>query len=256
MAIRHLDDRMSLVTRALRMLPDLQRDVVYAVRSLVRSPALAVALAGVMGVGIGAPVAVFCFVDAVLLRPLPYPEASRLVGVVRQFPGGTSTLLNGRIVEVLEDHVNTLEYLAVSAPSSGLTLLVAGDSHHVSTHRVSANYFRALNISPMFGRHPEPADVQVDGVILSHSLWLQHFGADPRGRRLGVPSRRAAEGCRWCNATWVPGVSTCGCLADLRAVAGGGIRLPGAGSPGSRGNCSSSGSGAAESAPRYSAAGP
>ncbi len=173
-------DGTTLGARALRTLADLRRDLVYASRSLLGSPALLVTLAGVMGTGIGAPVAVFCFVDAVLLRPLPYPDATRLVGVVREFPQGTSRLLNGRIVEALETYVDTLDHLAVSAPSSGLALQVAGGSHHVSTHRVSANYFRALNVTPIFGRHPEPADLQVDGVVVSHSLWRQHLGADPR----------------------------------------------------------------------------
>ena len=159
---------------------DARQDTVYSVRSFVSAPVFLVTSVAVMAAGIGATVLVFSFVNSLLFHSLPYPEARQIVSIVREFPGGMSKLLDGRMIALLNRHVRTLEYLAVSTPSSGLTLVLADSVHHVSAQRVSSNYFRALNVSPVMGRHPDADDERADAVVLSHSLWRQHFGGNSR----------------------------------------------------------------------------
>src|SRR4249919_3633821 len=77
-------------------LDDAQRDVTYAARGLARNPGFAAAAVVTLALGIGATTAVFSVVNAVLLRPLPYPDSDRLVRIVERLPARTANTPLGR----------------------------------------------------------------------------------------------------------------------------------------------------------------
>lgn len=161
-----------------RLIGDLLQDLRWGVRSLWRAPAILWPAAAVLAVGIGASSAVFSVASTVLFGPLPYPESDRLMVVVLETLRGESEYLDGRMVGELREHVTTLEHLAASRGSPGVTLSTATGVDHVTAHRISADYFRALNVSPIAGRHPNAEDEQGAAVVLSHGLWQRRFDAD------------------------------------------------------------------------------
>lgn len=161
-----------------RLIGGLLQDLRWGVRSLWRAPAILWPAAAVLAVGIGASSSVFSVASTVLFGPLPYPESDRLMVVVRETLRGESEYFDGRMVGVLRENVTTLEHFAASRGSPGVTLSTASGIDHVTAHRISADYFRALNVSPIAGRHPNVEDEQRAAVVLSHGLWQRRFDAD------------------------------------------------------------------------------
>lgn len=161
-----------------RLVVELLQDVRWSVRGLLRAPAILWPAAAVLAIGIGASAAVFGVANTVLFGPLPYPDSDRLMAVARETLRGQSEYLDGRMIGALRERVTTLEHLATSRSSPGVTLSAADGSDFVSAHRVSADYFRALNVSPIAGRHPNAQDGHGAAVVLSHGLWRRRFAAD------------------------------------------------------------------------------
>ena len=157
-------------------------DVRYALRGIRRSPGFAAAAVVTLALGIGANVAIFTAVNAVLLRPLPFPESDRLVRVWPQYN------FNKFMIDRVNDASPALEN--VSGMSGWLfTLTGEGDPQQISGALVSWDHFELLGVLPALGRTfaPEEGLVgQADVVILSHGLWANVFGADPDiiGRRI------------------------------------------------------------------------
>ena len=156
-------------------------DLRDAVRSLTRAPAYTLTAIAVLALGIGATTSIFSFVDAVLLRPLPYPNPERIVFVFEKPPGG---LRNGvATAQFLDwrDQNDVFEAMAATT-SSTMTLAGAGDTARLRVGRVSTGYFGVFGIRPVLGRTLKADDEQPGRdrvVVLSNRTWQSVFGADP-----------------------------------------------------------------------------
>lgn len=165
---------------------------VLALRGIRRRARASAVVVGTLGLGIGAVTAVFSVVDGVLLRPLPYPGAERLVAVGATFPD-----------REWRDDGTGLQYLAgVSWPNlAEVQASVQAFDRVVSIHRqtallpegprgpelvgmaaVSEGYFELFGARPELGRLFDPADHAGENgevVVLSHAAWVTRYGADP-----------------------------------------------------------------------------
>ena len=168
----------------------LGRDVRYALRILRKSPLFTIAAILTLGLAIGVNTAVFSVVDAVLLRPLPYPNPGDLALVSRIVRAdgmeGRDTSVDGRTWEAVRDQVAGVERAVFSSWTTGVNLVAARDgtaqARHVQQQRVGAGFFRTLGVNPMMGREFTPEEDRAGGpqaAILSASLWRNLFGADP-----------------------------------------------------------------------------
>jgi putative ABC transport system permease protein len=166
--------------RGVPWMENLLRDFRYGMGSLARDPAFAAVTIGLLALGIGANSAMFTIVDAVLLKPLPFPEPERMVRVWETPPGlrnGTTTLTfldwkrQGDIFEALSVESSTKAAVAT-----------AGDPARVSGKLVSADYFQVFGVKPQIGRtfaagEDQPGAAPV--VVLSHAFWQTQFAGDP-----------------------------------------------------------------------------
>ena len=168
----------------LRWPDEFRRDVRYAVRVLRKSPAFTAAAVATLALCIGANTAIFSVVDAVLLRPLPYPQPARLAAVARHYRNGAEndqTGENGRVWEAVRDHATYID-AAVYGGFSGVNFASSGRVEYVRQQRVSSGFFRVLGITPFIGREFTPAEDHPGGppvTVLSYALWKRAFGADP-----------------------------------------------------------------------------
>lgn len=165
------------------------RDVRYALRRLWKMPLFAAIVAATFALGIGANVAVFSILNAVLLRPLPYPNVAKVV-VMRVKNSHQPSMGTALSIPELNDFVTqskTLSLLAASA-LDGMTLTGLGKPRALIGYDVTPNYFAALGVRPQLGRFFTEADERkgVSSIIISDRLWRRTLGADPHvlGRAL------------------------------------------------------------------------
>jgi putative ABC transport system permease protein len=167
----------------------LLQDVQFALRQLRRSPAFAFVVVATLAVGIGANTAIFSVVNALLLRPLPYPESEQLVNL--------SGAYRDRGNDWSVSYPNARDWRAQSRTLSeagwfqGASYSLVGGERpeRVQGTRASWTLFPTLKVQPALGRsfteaedHPEAERV----VVISHALWQRHFGggADVLGRSI------------------------------------------------------------------------
>jgi putative ABC transport system permease protein len=158
----------------------LLNDLRYAVRQLRKTPGLTVLALLSLTLGIGANTAIFTIIQSVLLRPLPYAHADRLmsIGPAADQPGfGSTSWLNYHDIATQS---KLLEYVA--GYSEDVSVVEGKDgSQSVVAPRVTANLFSMLGVHPLLGRTFTDAEGQPSGppvVLLSEGLWRQTFGAD------------------------------------------------------------------------------
>jgi predicted permease len=158
---------------------DWRHDVQFAVRQLIVSPLLTAVLIVKIALGIGATVAIFSVLNAVLLRPLPWVDSDRLVFVYetwREFRQGNAS------VGHFHDWTEQGEVFEHTAALTRATFnLSDGEPERVSGVRVTPGYFRALQIPPVLGAYFSEADVARDDrlVVLGDGLWRRRFAGDP-----------------------------------------------------------------------------
>jgi putative ABC transport system permease protein len=170
---------------------DLIRAVRLSFRSLARSPGFTVPALLILAIGMTAATAIFTVVDSVLLRPLDYPDAGRLVLVCEDHPR-----FEGYCIA---SPVNTEDFRRTTAQLSDLgigrtwpyALLDGPTAEGVHGGLASAGFFRALGVRPAVGRHFRDDEHGPDRdkvVVLSHAYWTTRFGADPGvvGRTLNI----------------------------------------------------------------------
>ena len=167
--------------RSLPWLETLARDLRFGARMLVRAPGFSLAALFTLTLGIGANTAIFSVVDAVLLRPLPYPEPERLVTVGDRTADGLSANVDFTTVSDWRARSHTFESLVLMR-SWMPTLIAGGEAERVPAVRVSWNYFDMMGVRPALGRtftvdEDRPEHWRV--LMLSDALWRRRFGADP-----------------------------------------------------------------------------
>ncbi len=168
----------------------ISQDLRYAARLLTRKPGFALTAVLTLALGIGANTAIFSVVDAVLLRPLPYPEPDRLVRVwtadtEREWSRGGTSMLN--FVDWRE-RSRSFSDLAVFYDRSG-NLSGGAQPENVRFGLVTPGFFSTLGVEPLIGRGftSEENLPGQDGVaVIGHGLWQRLFGGDPQvlGRTL------------------------------------------------------------------------
>lgn len=138
-----------------------------------------------LALGIGANTAVFTVVNAVLLSPLPYEDADRMVALFRERPTGVSRGVSvPKYFAWRETASDVLADLSVyDGVSTALTLTVGGDPEQVNALHVSGDFFRLFRAQPMYGRFFTAEEDAPGGprvVVLGHGLWTRRFGANPQ----------------------------------------------------------------------------
>ena len=158
------------------------QDVRYAIRSLAKAPAFTAVVVLTLALGIGANTAIFSVVDAVQLRPLPYPEPDRIVSFAWQLPTGTSPAnVNPLTFQYWQEHARAFDGFAAT---SGATFMMVldGSAERVSGVSGTADFFKVMGVSPAMGRGflPEECVPGAERVaVISHGLWLRVFGGLP-----------------------------------------------------------------------------
>jgi len=163
-------------------LESLFQDLRFGVRVLARAPGFTAAALVTLALGIGANTAIFSVVDAVLLRPLPYPEPEQLVELVRRSAGDISDRHTGRRYLFFRDHLRTVDAIYARRDPTGFNLAIGDTAAYVSAMPVSKEYFTVLGVAPLWGTAFAEEHDRAGGpmaVVLSHALWRQHFNADP-----------------------------------------------------------------------------
>ncbi|MPZ21358.1 MAG: FtsX-like permease family protein [Luteitalea sp.] len=167
-----------------RFLPtDLWRDLRYAARRLLRDRGLTLVCVLTLALVIGANTAIFSAVNAVLLRPLPYPNALRLLRVWETNPRATKWGPWASYPDFLDWQRENTVFEGMAAFRNASFRLTSGQSPEVVVGiRTAPSLFRVLQVDPILGRaftaeEGTPGRNRV--VILSYGLWLRQFGADP-----------------------------------------------------------------------------
>src|SRR4051794_22359222 len=169
------------------------KDLVYALRQLRRSPGFTASAVLTLALGIGANSAIFSVVNAVLVNPLPYPEAARLMWGTGRTPGGfTGAAVSPLDFRDYRDRNRSFEHLAAlsvtgAAPQSWSR---GGQAQQLRGAMVTADFFETLGYSPILGRSFTPTDEEPtapQNVVLSHRMWQQMFGGDANA--IGLAAR-------------------------------------------------------------------
>ncbi len=168
--------------RGLPMIETLGQDIRYALRQLRRSPGFAAVAILTLALGIGANTAIFSVVNTVLLRPLPYRDADRLVMVWGndRAHGYDTDQVSPPDFQDWQAQNRVFESMAGSTDVT-YTLTGVGDPEPITAYEYSAESFRVLGVPPLLGRTFAPEEDQ-DGrnhvVVLGYRLWQSRFGGD------------------------------------------------------------------------------
>ncbi len=173
-----------------RWLEDFIRDLMLGARMLRKTPAFTTVALLTLALAIGANTAIFSLMNALLLRPLPVPQADRLV-VLRLQPAVSGYSFCAPLFRYLESHAQVFSDVFAVAYHS-FQFRGAEGTERIDGVLVSGRYFSGLRVSPELGRYLNPGDDQPGGgpqgpvVVISDRLWRARFGGDPAvvGRKL------------------------------------------------------------------------
>lgn len=161
----------------------LVKDLTFTLRMFRRSPGSTVLAVLALVLGIGANTAIFSIVDAVLLRPLPYPEPDRIVQLRVSRPAANSSVVSVPMFMAWRARSETLDKVAAySLSGSGLNLTGGDLPEHLQGMRVSAAYFGLFGAPVALGRTFVADDDKPGGprvAVISHGLWARRFGRNP-----------------------------------------------------------------------------
>ena len=162
--------------RRLETLDVLKQDAIYALRLMRAHPTFTGAIMLTLALGIGATTAVFSIVNAVLLRPLPYRDADRIVLIAETFRGGRGSASGGHVTD-WTNQSRTVEKTSIW--QSRTINLTEGEPERLRAARVTPSFFDVLYVRPALGRYFLPEENSDSRVtVLSHPLWVARFNAD------------------------------------------------------------------------------
>jgi predicted permease len=165
--------------RAFRM-RSLQQDVVVGSRLLRKTPLFTIAAILTLAIGIGANAAVFSLVNQVILQPLPFPNADRIVRISERHEQGYGNLAWSTFAEL---HETSTSFAAMTSYGTDrVTVLGAATPLRAQAAEVSEKFFDVFGARPERGRLPLPGEHAVGAnpvVVVSHAFWRDHLGAPP-----------------------------------------------------------------------------
>ena len=160
----------------------LRQDLLHAVRSLWKSPGYAAVTILTLALGIGANSAIFSVINGVLLRPLPYPEPSRLLFITSQFPTLGFNQFWVSVPEFLEFRERNRSFEEVGGYRAGAVNLGTADQpRRVNSALVTSELMPVLGVQPLRGRlfnHADTLPGAEDVAILSSDVWQSAFGGE------------------------------------------------------------------------------
>ena len=169
-------------SRIARALEELRQDIRHGARPLRRTPGFTLT-AVVVALGIGATTALFSVLSAVLLRPLPYPDAGRLVEIWTTTSAGDAIREGTALPDfrAMRDQSRSFDALGTF---SGSGVIISGDerAEFVQAISMTASTWRVLGVQPLIGRtfvDAEEAWGSHRVVVISEPLWRRRFGGDP-----------------------------------------------------------------------------
>jgi macrolide transport system ATP-binding/permease protein len=168
--------------RGLSLVDTTWQDLRYGLRQLRKNPAFAFTTVFVLTLGIAAAATVLAFVDAALIRPLPYRDQSRLIGVYESAPAYPRSIISYLDFKDWQRMNSAFSSLDAYALNGNFTLTTSTGLEQVTGTRVSAGFFRTLGVTPILGRDflpSEDTNSAAQTVMISYPAWQKRFG----GRR-------------------------------------------------------------------------
>ena len=172
------------------------QDVRFGGRMLLKNKSFTLVAIAALALGIGASTAIFSLIDAVLLRPLPYPHPERVVVLEGINPARGITDSNVSALDVLDwkARSDVFEHLALYFTAGAVLAAENGEPVRVPRAGVQWEFFTAVGVQPLLGRAFGPAQDRASAepaALLGNNLWRRHFGADRNiiGRQLTINGR-------------------------------------------------------------------
>jgi putative ABC transport system permease protein len=161
----------------------LSQDVRFAARLLIKRPGFSLISVVTLALGIGATTAIFTVVNAVLLRPLAYPDPDRIMALWPDRPGSTFQGVSEPKFVFWREHSGSFDGVtATQGMGSGVNLSGGDEPEAVSGVQISVDFFNVLGVHPRLGREFTQEECSPTGdrvVILNDGLWRRRFGSDP-----------------------------------------------------------------------------
>jgi putative ABC transport system permease protein len=158
----------------------LRHDMTFALRNMIRRPAFALLVTATLGVGIGVNTAMFTVVNSVLIQPLPYKHAERLVYMYGSFSKYDRASISPPDFLDYRAANTVFESFAAQRYPGSAAITGSGGAERVSATDVTANYFTTLGVAPLRGRAFATAEEEgaASVAIISYGLWQRRFGGD------------------------------------------------------------------------------
>jgi len=161
----------------------LWQDLRYTVRMLAKAPSFTAVAILTLALGVGANTAIFSFVYGVLLAPLPYSNASRLIVLNETTPRvGNVSVSYPNFLDWRSQNHSFSQMAYVEQMSFNLAGAAASQPENIDGNSVSPNFLSMMGVRPLLGRDFDPSEEKSGTqrvVLLSYKLWESHFGADP-----------------------------------------------------------------------------
>ena len=160
----------------------LWQDIRYGVRTLLKNPGFTLVAVLALGLGIGANTAIFSVVNELLLRPLPYRDAERVVTLWEVTPEGRHQNTTSRAnFRAWREQATSFESMAAFSDQR-LNLTGGGEPEEVPVQLATPELFKVLGVEPALGRALTEEDGRISsaGVVLGHGIWQRRFGGDPQ----------------------------------------------------------------------------
>src|SRR5919109_5154435 len=169
----------------------------YNARALIKNPVFTVTALATVAICLGANLAIFAVINSILLRPLPFPNADRLVTIYNTYPNAGVENDGSSFTNYYERRGNIPAFSSLSIyMERAETVGDPGSMRQEKVVRISPDFFTTLGVSPAIGRNftDEEADDQKNVIMLSNAFWRQQFDSNPNvlGRETrvnGIPRR-------------------------------------------------------------------